>query len=330
MPISRGNSKDSARAPAITETAQSRQIPDRTLGLAQVLSQPRSRLFLALRFALAPRACKRPGKKTQTPRTRLLDLLVLPPFLALTIWGSAAQAFDGAAVDKEIAARLEKISRLQNSGDDFEKLEGANRDLLKYLKATAVQPQVMNSPLKKASESGLSVFTSDDKKVRAYSWDTLTGGTMHFFYSFIAYDAGNNRFQCLVLNPGGADREGDPGSNFEALDTFKTREGKTVYVTRDLFVGSGLIHGRTIKAYTITGGKLKEHQFFQAGKRLMTEISFEFAEYEDGTEFEFSKDRKMLKVPLIKPAEKDSPGSGKATGNFLNYYFDGSRFVFKK
>jgi len=323
MPISYGTSPASAHP---TTAAGAPKALCRTI--AETISSPRGRLFLALRFALAPRTYKAAKEKVRRVRSRLLDLLLLPPLLILTICGTAVQALDGATVDKEIAARLEKISKLQNSGDDFEKLEGANSDLLKYLKATAVKPEAMTIPLKKAAESGLSVFTSDDKKVRCYSWDTLTGGTMHIFYSFIAYDAGNKKIKCLVLNPSGS--EGDPGSNIEALDTFITKDGKTVYVTRDLFIGSGLIHGRTIKAYTITGGALKKHTFFQAGKQLLSEISFDFAEYEDGTEFEFSKDKRTLKVPLIKPAAKDSPGSGKATGKFLNYYFDGYHFIFKK
>ncbi|HNN62208.1 MAG TPA: hypothetical protein PKH78_04170 [Candidatus Obscuribacter sp.] len=325
MPISNGASPE-----AVHPSRPERAANTFSKNLAGTVSEPRSRLFLALRFAMAPRTYKRARKKSQPARSRLLDLLLLPPLLSLTICGTAAQALDGATVDKEIVARLEKISKLQNSGDDFEKLEGANSDLLKYLKATALKPEAMTIPLKKAAESGLSVFTSDDKKVRCYSWDTLTGGTMHVFYSFISYDAGNKQIKCLVLNPSGTGSEGDPGSTIEALDTFTTKDGKTVYVTRDLFIGSGLIHGRTIKAYTITGGALKKHTFFQAGKLLLSEISFDFAEYEDGTEFELSKDKKTLKVPLIKPAAKDSPGSGKATGKFLNYYFDGYHFIFKK
>jgi len=84
------------------------------------------------------------------------------------------------------------------------------------------------------------------------------------------------------------------------------------------------------RALSINDGALKKHQFFQAGKKLLDSISFAFGPYGDGTEFEITKDKKILKVPVIKAPGKDEPGSGTPTGKFLNYYFDGSKFVFRK
>lgn len=239
----------------------------------------------------------------------------------------SAFALDSRRVDAQLSKMLDKIQSIKTDSDDYEKLEAANDQLLKYLKIVSVQHAVMADPLKMADDKGLSVYTSDDKKLRCYSWDTLTGGTMHNFQCLIVFDAGNRQLKCKVLNPSGS--EGDPGSAFEGVDTIKTKDGKTVYLVRDLFIGSGLIHGRTISAYVIANGKLSTYPFFQAGQKLLKKISFEFAEYTDGTEFELSDDKKTLKVPLIKPAPADYPGSGSATGKFLNYCFNGSRFVFK-
>lgn len=242
----------------------------------------------------------------------------------------AALAFDSKQIDVQLSkmlAKIESIKTAADDSDDYEKLEAANNELLKFLKTASVQQQVMADPLKRSIDKGLSIFTSDDKKLRCYSWDTLTGGTMHNFYSLIVFEAGSKQLKCKVLNP--SDIEGSPGAGFEGVDTIRTNEGKTVYLVRDLFIGSGLIHGRTIRSYVITNGKLSKYPFFQAGKKLLDEISFEFAEYVDGTEFELSKDKKALKVPLIKPPSADSAGSGTATGKFLTYYFNGSKFVFK-
>ncbi len=63
---------------------------------------------------------------------------------------------------------------------------------------------------------------------------------------------------------------------------------------------------------------------------MLNSISFDFADYVDGTEFKLSEDKKTLSVPLIKAAGPDSPGSGTATGKYLTYSFDGSKFVFKR
>lgn len=253
-------------------------------------------------------------------------------FLILTLSLPSAMALDAEKIDTQLANSLNKINKLFNDqSDDYDKLGNTNLELLKSLRFIAVQPGIMSAPLKKAVNAGLSVYTSDDKKLRCYSWDTLTGGTMHVFYSLIAFDTGAGKLKCRVINPASSDAEGDPGAAFEGLDTIKTKDGKTVYLVRDLFIGSGMIHGRTIRAYIIAGKYLTNYPFFQpASKKMLNSISFDFAEYGDGTEFELSADKKTLKVPLIKPAAKDSPGSGTATGKFLNYYFDGNKFVFGK
>jgi hypothetical protein len=256
-------------------------------------------------------------------------LLCVPISSALALDSKHATQNSVAQVDAQLAKKLEQISKTQES-NDFEKLQAENKELLKYLKTVSVQPQIMNDPLKKAVDKGLTVLTSDDKKVRCYSWDTLTGGTMHFFNSLFVYDAGSKQLKCEAQNPSPSDDQEDPGSIFEDISTIKTKDGKTVYLVQDLFIGSGMDHGRTITAYTINDGELKKHTFFQAGKKQLDSISFGFGEYADGTEFELSSDKKVLKVPLIKPAAPDAPGSGTATGKFLNYYFDGSKYVFKK
>ncbi len=246
-------------------------------------------------------------------------------FVALT---SPVLALDANKADKQITSMLQKISALsQNQADDFEKLQAANDQLLNYLKKNSTNLSMMKAPLKEACNNGLSAFVSDDKKFRCYSWDTLTGGTMHFFYSLIVYEAGNNTFKAKVLNPSDKEAEEDPGSCFEGLDTIKTKDGKTVYLVRDLFIGSGMIHGRTITAYVVASGKLVEYPFFQTTKKLLKSINFGFGEYTDATEFVLSKDKKSLKVPLIKPTPDET---GAATGKYLTYVFDGNRFVFKK
>lgn len=238
-------------------------------------------------------------------------------------------ALDTKQVDKQLTSMLQKISNYsQNQADDYEKLEATNDEILKLLKKSSVEPQMMKAPLKEATANGLSAFVSDDKKLRCYCWDTLTGGTMHFFYSLIAYDIGNNKIKCNVLNPSNKNPEGeDPGSCIEGVDTIKTTDGKTVYLVRDLFIGSGMIHGRSITAYILANGKLIEYPFFQTSKKLLKSINFGFGEYSDEAEIKLSSDKKTLKIPVIKKSEDDT---GPATGKYLNYVFNGNRFVFKK
>lgn len=254
--------------------------------------------------------------------------------LLINILGSApGYAAKPKPMDDQLATKLSEIEKLANAnaddGYDFDKLQKANDNLVTFLKKVAIQKSVMNDPLNKAQKAGLSTYSSDDKKLRCYSWDTLTGGSMHNFYSMMVYESSNGILKCNVLSPDSSG-EGGGGTTFEGLDTIKTSAGKNVYLVRDLFIGSGLIHGRNIYAYGIDNGRLSKVQFFQAGKKMLKQIDFDFAEYGDGTEFKLSADKKTLQVPLIKAAGPDSPGSGTATGKYLTYVFDGSKFVFKK
>jgi hypothetical protein len=254
---------------------------------------------------------------------------LLASFVLVAMSFSPAFALDTKQIDKQLTSMLQKISTYgQNQADDYEKLEATNDEMLKLLKKSLVDPQMMKAPLKEATANGLSAYVSDDKKLRCYCWDTQTGGSMHFFYSLIAYDAGNSKIKCNVLNPSNKNPEGeDPGSCIEGVDTIKTTDGKTVYLVRDLFIGSGMIHGRSITAYTIANGKLIEYPFFQASKKLLKSINFGFGEYSDEAEIKLSSDKKTLKIPVIKKSEDDT---GPATGKYLNYVFNGTRFVFKK
>src|SRR5271170_1175383 len=216
-------------------------------------------------------------------------------------------------VDAKLAKLAEKIGKTEVPATDYDKLQAENDELLKYLESVCVLPEIMASPLKKAMNAGLDVITSDDKKLRCYSWDTRTGGTMHFYYSLIAYDAGSSHIKSLVLNPENNQKNGDPGSAFESADSIKTNDGKTVYLVRDQSIGSTIIHGRTIQAYTISNGKLVKCPFFKTPKQLLDNISYAFNEDSDKTEIHLSDDKKTLRIPLIKP-ETDGYSGGITTG----------------
>lgn len=77
-------------------------------------------------------------------------------------------ALDTKQVDKQLTSMLQKISNYsQNQADDYEKLEATNDEILKLLKKSSVEPQMMKAPLKEATANGLSAFVSDDKNCAA-------------------------------------------------------------------------------------------------------------------------------------------------------------------
>ena len=67
---------------------------------------------------------------------------------------------------------------LSTANDNFEKL------LLKY---TSTNAQTLYFKFKSLVDSGLIIAASEDSLFRIYSWDTETGGTMHFFRNVYQY-----------------------------------------------------------------------------------------------------------------------------------------------
>ena len=237
-----------------------------------------------------------------------------------------AKAAENSQIDNKLAVMLNKLSPLKD-GCHPDQLNAANGALAKYLCQVCLDRQLQSAPLRKAQDAGLSVVSSTDGKLRYYSWDTLTGGTMHFFDAVVVYDGGSEKMN-VELRTDDNNNKNEAASSYDQLDTIKTIEGKTVYLVQGLDIGATILHSRTIQALVIDQGKLKKFPFFRTPKKLLDNISYCFADYGNDTDIKFSKDKQTLSIPLLK-ADPKNPDINIATGRFLTYRFDGSHYVFK-
>jgi hypothetical protein len=244
-------------------------------------------------------------------------------WLLSSIFANVAHAAAPSAVDLQLSKYQDKIHDLQQSdnGDNGDKIVAANAALMKYLKSVCTKPELINDPLKKANDSGFTIKTSDDKKLRYYSWDTETGGTMHFFDALVAWDAGNGKWKFRDLNPDTKDM----GCNYDDLKTVRTNDGQTVYIVQSLSIGSGMAHGYGIEALTIKNGNLIKYGFFQTPKKLLDSIDFSFGQWDERAQIQFTDNNKTIKIPVIK---EDAQGNGVPNGKYLIYEFDGKHYVF--
>ena len=131
-------------------------------------------------------------------------------------------------IEQELIGHIKNIQKWSNYGDEFnEDLLAKENDifkkkLLEYTKnASTLNYQF--SELKKY----LSLSTSEDGKLRIYSWDTESGGTMHYFstvYQFQGKD-GNVYSESIEYE------EGDAGAFASDIFDVDTKNGK-VYLAR--------------------------------------------------------------------------------------------------
>jgi len=245
--------------------------------------------------------------------------------IALSSSGSPTSAYEPAKVDLQLAALVGKIS--STDAGQYEKVGEYCQKLMKYLESVCTDTKVMNSSLSGAQKAGLQVVTSDDRKLRFFSWYTNNGGTMGIFDALVVYDSGNGKLKYEVLHPRKDSEPGDSGSKYERMDTIKTRDKRTVYLVQDASSYSSILGTRRIEAYIISNGKLTGFPFFQTPKETLDRIEHPWVGWEPGDLIQLSQDKQTLRIPLIKTDKDDN---SKATGKFLDYHFNGLRYAFDK
>lgn len=220
--------------------------------------------------------------------------------------------------DAKIAQLLTAATKEAQNPDDK-----SGDKLVKYFKSVLSDPKLISASLPKAKEAGLTKLSSNDGKVCFYSWDTETGGTMHFFRDFVQWKTADGA-HWLDLNPPPR-QEGDlaTGYFYHDLHSVITINGKAVYMPTYRAIYSGPNHNDGITAYTIQGNKLVETPFFKTKTKLLKSIDVPATENEwnDNGLIKFKNNNKTLLIPI-------TVKHGGATGKFITYRFDGTNFVF--
>jgi len=245
----------------------------------------------------------------------IYSALALPSF-------SAEQATSAEELDKHMAPYLKKISEAAGNYDD--KIGAVNDQLLSYFKKAGSNPVLLTAPLPTCQSNGLKALASEDGQTRFFSWDTNTGGSMHFFYSLVQYRVQGKTY-CSVLNP--KQTCGDKhecGQDFADVRSVKTKDGKSIYLATYSAYFSHPESCRSIAAYSIVGTKLVPVKVFQAKSQLLDTIDcplHDTVEYQEKSFVKISQDGQTVSVPIITK-------NNVVTGHYLIYRFDGNKFVF--
>ena len=248
---------------------------------------------------------------------------------AVLVLSAAAVAQTPARIEKEILTHLDKLSQASNYSGTRDVDEQAKQNnaieqaLIRYGKLQSTITYGFPALSKK-----MYIVTSPDKRLRIYSWDMESGGTMHDFASVFQYRGRSGKVHTWAT----PDDETGAGSFYTQLFQVDAAAGP-VYLANSSFIGSTSYHGQSIEAISIDGEKLKRRvKIFRTPRGLRDSISFnyDFFTVLDRRErpiklFYYDSAKRSLRFPIV--IEDRKTPQGRVTDRYITYRFNGSEFV---
>lgn len=242
----------------------------------------------------------------------------------------------------KLAAQEERLVKLYSKMTSFR--FQANDSLMYYTKKFEkdLKRFVKNNPatLKYAfkkldgENSYCNVKTSSDGNFRVYSWDTETGGTMHFFKSFYQWQSNGKVFTDVADSEldeeevtGETEELGDAGELCTNVYTVMI-ENKAYYLTDKVAIGSNRDYALSISAFRIDGENLLDTvKVFKTKRETLNSIAvyvdnFKIVDdYNQNGGINYDAQRKAVCIPLVN-------GKNILTNKYLVYQLKGSYFEY--
>lgn len=239
------------------------------------------------------------------------SILIFCCFISFSLFGQSPKA-----IEADLLKSFKKIDYLSHDN------EQANNVFGKKLKIyTEKNPFTLTQDFALLKKEHLDIPTSDDGLFRIYSWDTWTGGTMHFFESIMQYKVGRNIFSILDIPK----RDGDARPNYYKVYTFKGN-GKTYYISAFLFIESTRAAGNGIRVFTIENGKLIDAKLIKTNSGLHSDLSYDYdfgsvmnIAFEKRPAIHFDNKTNTIDLPLV-------DRKGNMTNKHILYKFTGQYF----
>lgn len=234
-------------------------------------------------------------------------------------------------IENELLRLLNEIDKYSSYKGEYSegserKLKAANDAFRKtLLTMTAQHASTLSYPFPKLNEK-ISIETSPDTHLRIYSWDTLTGGTMHFYDNVYQYRGAEG-----VYSTGTFGQAGDPGAFANSIFNIDTKTG-TVYFVGSTSVLSSSLRGESLSAFQIDGNSLSNGvRIFKTQSGMTDSISFgyDFFSVAGRRErpvrlFDFDPGTGSVSFPVV-IEDRETP-QGRVTNSKIVYRFNGAHF----
>jgi hypothetical protein len=174
----------------------------------------------------------------------------------------------------------------------------------------------------------ITITTSEDGKFRAYSWDRLDGGTMHFFETVYQFQGKDGK----IYSQGVETEEGNAEGFVKDIFSVQTKLG-SVYLVVKTAIGSTQDRYEGVGLFRIDGNNLNDNvKLFKTKSGLTNSIGFgyNFFSVVDRKErpvelILYDTKTKVLKIPVVIESEKFM--NGEVTEKIIKYKFNGTYFV---
>jgi hypothetical protein len=253
------------------------------------------RLFVFICHLLIPFALV-----AQTPAAIEADLL--KSFKRIDYWDEKGRASTGGNISWSDSIKKANVSfsiKLKNYTEKYPSTITQNFALLK--------------------KEHLDISSSTDGLFRIYSWDTWTGGTMHFFESVFQYKVGPKTISILDTPK----NDGDNRPNYRKLYTFNINN-RTYYFPVYIDIGSTKDLGGGLQIFDIENGKLNQDvKIIKAASGMSSQLNYWYdrsvSDCKTEPEISFDEASKTINLPSI-------ASNGKFTCHYITYKFTGQYF----
>lgn len=238
----------------------------------------------------------------------------------------ASTGVNAQAPAEQVKAYLEQVQywRYQYSPEDSgvdpnakaaDSVLYANKMLVGYLQQN---PGMLRATFKQEGEAEITVASSDDKRMRIYSWDTETGDEKHVYNAVMHYDAGGGK--AMVLNDI-SDGKGNAGALYPEILTVNDG-GKKYYLAISSAIISSKDARKGVHAYSLDNNGLAPAKIFPGGADEL-EITYDYYSNYDYKKMKETHVIHMEKGKLYVPVTEGD----KITGKWNVYRMNGGVFV---
>lgn len=227
-------------------------------------------------------------------------------------------------IETAIIIQLESIQKASENGNQDSLL--IQNDILKdYLVEISVfRPELLGYDFPNIPSYQSFCTTSPDRKLRVYSWDTYTGGSMRFYSNIVVWKENDSVYAEIINSP-----EGDPSGFYtqifqvnNELNTFYVLNFNSILSSRDCY--------QAFQTVEIVNSKIDFNcQKIKTKSGLTNKVGFSYDFYSviDREErpvklIDYNQSSKIISFPVVLKG-------GKVTNNRINYQFNGDFFVKK-